>query len=739
MPTLTEDKKLRIQRRLASRNRDVTVQKVKERNYEVAYFNHIERSLSNEISPLPDVVNPQRREDSKRSLKLFSEYYFPNKFHLGWSESHIDLINTMENLVLPGKDRPGGGTVAAALPRGSGKSSLAETCAIWALFHGHKKYVLCLAAGNILGRQLFNAIKSEVENNDRLLEDFPEICMPFRAADYNQFRMRNQMHQGKRTNITYGADSFSLPEIEGSPTSGSYIRCGSITASMRGLKRSTASGESLRPDFVIVDDPQTDGSAKSASQTQNRERIIQGAILGLAGPRVPITVVMPCTVIQQGDLADRFLDRERKPEWQGVRSSLLIDFPTNMDMWNKYYEIRQQSFRDGRFGRDATEFYATNQVEMDAGAKVSWVQRFDPPLELSAIQHAMNLYFRDPSAFWSEYQNKPLTQSTGEQKPSIVLQSQDIIRRLSGLSYGICPRDTICITSGVDVQKDILYYITVAWREDFGGTIVDYGSCPEQSTEYYDAQNVQYPLARLFPGLLQSPLTFKGLEYLRDGPLARQYVRDESTDTVGIESVNVDANWNLTADAVYDFCKKNSPRFWPCHGKGIGAAMLPMAEWSKKVGTIHHKANWRISPSTLGRNRGRHILYDTNFWKSRIGERLVTPDGTANGIYLFGKSSVKHQLIADHLSAESPIRTHGRGRDVDEWRTKAHLSENHWWDCLILSAVAASKSGLELLEVMSDSPFNVEAHSDDSTKQYKPAPIVSTGRRVAAEPPVRKR
>ena len=59
------------------------------------------------------------------------------------------------------------------------------------------------------------------------------------------------------------------------------------------------------------------------SQCATRERIIAGAVLGLAGPGKKIAGIMPCTVIHPGDLADRILDREKHPEWNGERTKLV--------------------------------------------------------------------------------------------------------------------------------------------------------------------------------------------------------------------------------------------------------------------------------------------------------------------------------------------------------------------------------------------------------------------------------
>ena len=40
-------------------------------------------------------------------------------------------------------------------------------------------------------------------------------------------------------------------------------------------------------------------------QCAYREKIVAGAVLGLAGPKTLIAVLLPCTVIYTGDRADK--------------------------------------------------------------------------------------------------------------------------------------------------------------------------------------------------------------------------------------------------------------------------------------------------------------------------------------------------------------------------------------------------------------------------------------------------
>ena len=65
---------------------------------------------------------------------------------------------------------------------------------------------------------------------------------------------------------------------------------------------------------------------------------------------------------------------------------------------------------------------------------------------------------------------------------------------------------------------------------------------------------------------------------------------------------------------------------------------------------------------------------------------------------LFGQKPAEHRLFADHVTAEYRVRTEGRGRKVDEWKLPPAKADNHWFDCLVGSAVAASMLGVSVME-----------------------------------------
>jgi hypothetical protein len=382
-----------------------------------------------DIGVLPAVAAPERKARAASDFRFFCESYFPLTFSLPWSPDHHKVIAKIEQAVLRG------GLFAVATPRGFGKSSLCECACIWAVLFGHREFICLIGSDEGHAMDMLDAIKMELDSNDLLAADFPEVTHPIRSLDGIANRCSGQLHQGERTHIGWTAREVILPTIAGSKASGAIIKVAGITGRIRGMKYKRADGRSVRPSLVVLDDPQTDESARSLSQCAARESILAGAVLGLAGPGTKISGIMPCTVIRPGDVADSILDRDKHPEWNGERTRIVYSFPSNEKLWKEYGQIRAESQRRGDVGEDATEFYRANRDAMDAGSQVAWAERYNPD-EISAIQHAMNLRLRDEAAFFAKYQNEPLlatVQVEGE------LTADQIASKLNKVPRGTVP------------------------------------------------------------------------------------------------------------------------------------------------------------------------------------------------------------------------------------------------------------------------------------------------------------
>jgi hypothetical protein len=296
-----------------------------------------------EISPLPRVKNPARRAACAESLAKYCRTYHPEVFYLDWSDDQLRALQRVETATRRG------GLFAYAMPRGGGKSSIAECGAEWGMLYGYLEFALLIGAEQDGALESLDSIKTGFETNDLLFEDFPEVCYPIRRLDGIAHRANGQLFNGKRTYITWTASEIVLPTIPESKASSAILAVTGITGRIRGMKfKRPSDGRIVRPGLVIADDPQTAESARSPSQCETRLRMLRADIMGLAGPGKKISVIMPCTVIRAGDVADTLTDGTKHPEWQGERTKLVYQFPTNPHLWEEYKALRKQGRRQGR-------------------------------------------------------------------------------------------------------------------------------------------------------------------------------------------------------------------------------------------------------------------------------------------------------------------------------------------------------------------------------------------------------
>lgn len=598
-------------------------------------------------------------------------------FELAWSDDHLYTLERIQQATNTG------GRFACAMPRGNGKTAICEVACIWAPITGRRRFIMLFAASQTTASERLETIKAHLAENELLLEDFPEVVYPIRCLEGISQRAKGQLYRGRSTRIEWKQRKIVLPTVAGSPASGAVIRSAGLDSEFRGANHRAPDGKLIRPDLAIVDDPQTDESAKSPEQCEDRERRIKGGILGLAGPKKRIAVVMPCTVIFPGDLADRLLDRKKNPEWNGHRSRLLEQFPANMDLWEKYWEIRSQSLQADGDGSEATQFYRDNREAMDAGAKPAWPERYNDG-EISAVQYAMNLYLSDRYSFASEYQNEPIL----DENQAEPITREGVIAKQTAHDAGAVPHGCRFLTAHIDVQKKALFWTSIAWEDNFRGHVVAYATWPKQTSTYYTLRDLRHTMARAFPKLSFEAMLYAALEKITGDLVGREWHIDGG-GAQRLDRVGIDANWGESTETVYRFCRnsRHAAHLRPMHGRPVGASSRPLVYpgRKRKAGEIVGE-QWIIPPPAPI----RHISFDANHWKTKAAGMIAAPIGERGALDLYRGD---HRLLADHFTSEYPVRTEGRGRKVDEW--KLHPGrDNHFWDNLVGNAVLASTLGI---------------------------------------------
>lgn len=671
-----------------------------------------------EIGPLPKVQRKKLRDKCATDLVLFGETYFAGRLYWKLSASHIEDAKTLQRCVLEG------GQFAYARPRGEGKSVWSEIAAIWATVYGYRHYVLiCCANDKPLAQDMLFSIQSELEQNDELLKEFPEVCYPIRRLDGVRQKASGQTlnvnwnaktnnKPGPRTRIEFRTDGVRYPVVinrgRKAKSSGAIIETVGLTGAIRGRKANGPNGEVFRPDFVILDDPQTRESAKSPTQTADRMAIIRGDVLGLAGARVPIAVVMPCTVIYPNDLADQFLDRTKFPQWQGRRTKRLTSWPKNMQLWEEYREVRANGIRNNDGGAAANEFYKARRFAMDLGASVSWDERIKIG-DVSAIQGAMNRWIDDPEAFFAEDQNEPRGQDaqpgTKEVSPAVVMS------RYNGLARYEVPEDKTRITAFVDIGAELHFYCVVAFNESFGASVIDYGTHPPQNRPVFAAKDAALTkLSQWYTNLNDRQRIYASLSDLVPKICDREYEK-KGGGILKVDLCLIDSGWE--SQAVYQYIRASAHAniLHPSKGFARTTTAAGVGEWKKRQGE-RRGFHWRLTQGEHGRIRA--VQFDPDAWKSAICAAWLTAPGGTTGLTVFGTKEEDHRLYADHQAAEYSHPVTIRGTTFDKWEIRPHRPDNHYLDVTVGAFVAASVLGIVLTSKPTGEP-TIEKQSRRTT------------------------
>lgn len=653
---------------------------------QLAAKNAAHRAAAAIFIPKPESV--RRRNRLEKNIPKWLRWYFPEVFSRPFQPIHLEIITAIQKAARFAGDQ------AIAAPRGTGKTSLAEGCIIHAIVTDVLDFAVFFAATASDAENSLKSIKEYICGSDRLLADYPALCMPVRAVDATPNKAHSIVVYGDDFEFTnarfqWSGIEISMPNIPGLACAGSRIATRGLDSAVRGLKKGTK-----RPRIALIDDPDTENTARSEEQSKQLAARIERGIAGLASQgnrmsRVLLTTLQNCVCVSA-----QFTDSNIKPSWHGRRFRFLSKLPDRVDLWDEYIALRQQVVSGGdEFARKAHGFYRKKRKVMDSGCEVANKYSFDnrilpdgSKLQLSAIQHYYDFVADNgEEAALCELQNDP-PEETGPIESGIT--SYRIQRQVGGYSRRIVPPGVACVVQGIDVGKFACHFVIKAFRADATAFIVDYG--------------VQEVLG-----------TIRGSDEALDKHILRAlYARREAMLTnpystadgkiVEVQKTVVDASYRT--DAIYHFAREAGIGFQAAMGFGESSGCVKV-NFNAPVYVTKNKRpgdGWFLSL----RPKGIWLCcMDTDRWKGWEHDRWMTPPDQPGTCLLFGDRGVGKQLSADqkghfsfskHLVAEVEIEepTKNKGM-VRRWKTKSDT--NHYFDASYMADVAANMCGVSLL------------------------------------------
>lgn len=234
-----------------------------------------------------------RRQATKYNPRLFAFIYLRHhitddygnitfsSMHREWYEYALDWIN-------PNPNRS-----AYVAPRNSAKSTMWFTIIpLWAAAHGHKKFITAFASTPTQAQVHLSTFKSELENNDLLKVDFPQLCTP-----------------AKRESGTVVSDRQSMTQRQ----SGFIFAAAGVDSSVAGLKVGN-----MRPDVLVFDDIEPHEANYSTELAKKREATILGNLFFL---NTNAKIIMVGTVTMEGSIIHQLVQSVTT----GEKSQFVLD------------------------------------------------------------------------------------------------------------------------------------------------------------------------------------------------------------------------------------------------------------------------------------------------------------------------------------------------------------------------------------------------------------------------------
>lgn len=315
--------------------------------------------------PADKQAQRERKARAEQDLDFFNRTYFPHYFSKPCSRLHKYFAERYPAMINRAVETGEGDKEANAAPRGNAKSTTGTFgLPLWCAAFRKRRYPLIVSETRSQGETFLSFIKLELETNERLQQDFPELCGEGPVWRADQIITRN----------------------------GVKVQAAGAGQKLRGLRHGNC-----RPDLVIVDDLENDESVESPDQRKKLEAWFFKALMKIGQPDTVFIVVG--TILHYDSLLSRLLI---KPGWKGRKWQAVLKW-SQSKRWQEWEAI----FADISQGKDTAEaaadaYFEQHKEEMLAGTEVLWP-------EMEPYYYLMKMRGSDGPAFFdSEKQNEPL-------------------------------------------------------------------------------------------------------------------------------------------------------------------------------------------------------------------------------------------------------------------------------------------------------------------------------------------
>ncbi|WP_081701613.1 hypothetical protein [Rhodococcus sp. JG-3] len=163
-------------------------------------------------------------------------------------------------------------------PRNSGKSTwLFTLLPLWAAAHGHKKFIAAFSDSEDQASGHLRTFKSELDNNELLKKDYPELCRPMMAGAVKRYISQSNTMIQQANGFSFSAKGIDSKSL--------------------GLKIGNT-----RPDLILLDDIEPTESNYSPHLAETRKRTMLDGVFMLNDRA---TIVIVGTTVMSNSIIDQ--------------------------------------------------------------------------------------------------------------------------------------------------------------------------------------------------------------------------------------------------------------------------------------------------------------------------------------------------------------------------------------------------------------------------------------------------
>ncbi len=312
-----------------------------------------------------DTKKSERVKKAENDFWFFCSYYLSHKFFsepAPYQKLLIELFNTrnatlelVEKLkdwtepetwkyLIPKKNIKG---IINIEPRGHGKTTRAEAFLLWnALFKKHKN-IMVITASQEAGNEIVENIKLEIDENERILEDFGDV--------------KGSIWREDRIKLSNGVN----------------ISARGILGRLRGSRKGAT-----RPDLILCDDVLKDEAAESATIRKKIYNRFKRAVMPMADRDA--FIIFTNTIIHHDDLPSRLLneyEENKHKDWFAVFFATPFEDKDGnwRPLWESYWDLERLKKKEEQIGSTAfaQEYRNRPRSEEDVIFKSEWFRFYN--------------------------------------------------------------------------------------------------------------------------------------------------------------------------------------------------------------------------------------------------------------------------------------------------------------------------------------------------------------------------